>query len=163
MKHDMFSESILYKTCKTGNPCIMICKQVNEKGPFHCVVMCSFQNKGLLGVSSLQVDGRGQSESEWERERERDRETQSPAGHVVVWYARRALRAVPVPRPVCSQANTLHTCGPSAYSCLLWHLRCCLLQQHIFHPRHPPRHHLPPLSRDVKSGTSSLKEFYFLL
>lgn len=69
---------------------------------------------------------------------------QSPAGHGFVWYAPWLLRAVCA---AACQENRLHTCGLSAQPCLLWHLGCCLLQQHIFHlhyPTHPPAHHLLP-------------------
>lgn len=101
-------------------------------------------------MQPIQVDGGGQSERVLQGTR------------LYGMYAGRL--GLSVPQPVCSQASRLHTCGPSAQSCLLWHLGCCLLQQHIFHLRHQPHQPvLPPthtyfcLFLLVNSDTSNFK------
>lgn len=137
--------------------------RVNGKRPLHifflCVVMCHCQctephTTGLFGlgfffpslVQLIQVDGGGQSEAVLQGSR------------LYGMHARRL--GLSVPRPVCRRSSRLHTCGPSAQSCLLWHLGCCLLQQHIFHPRHQPHQ---PLSHHLSFPQPTLFFFFFCI
>lgn len=72
----------------------------------------------------------------------------SPAGLATGWYARLALRAVCAAACQESGERSAHLWQP----CLLWHLGCCLLQQHIFHPHHQACHLSPiPLSTTPSS------------